>query len=134
MPQIRFKGFSGEWENEKLEELASFTKGQGYSKNDLIEIGTPIILYGRLYTKYQTVISSVDTFVTEKNGSMRSTGNEVIVPASGETAEDIARASAFKSSGILLGGDLSIIYPNTDIDNVFFGIKYFKWKNSKRII
>ena len=89
-------------------DIADYSKGNGYSKSDLTENGTPIILYGRLYTKYQFAIDEVDTFATPKDGSIYSQGNEVIIPASGETAEDIARASAVEKSGILLGGDLNI--------------------------
>ncbi|MBQ8755454.1 MAG: hypothetical protein IJZ19_10515, partial [Lentisphaeria bacterium] len=48
--------FSFSWEQRKLEMLASFSKGSGYSKNDILPAGTPIILYGRLYTKYETNI------------------------------------------------------------------------------
>lgn len=84
------------WEQRKLLELATFSKGMGYSKSDLRESGTPIILYGRLYTKYETVIHDVDTFVDAKSGSIYSEGGEVIVPASGETAEDISIASVVK--------------------------------------
>ena len=53
-PAIRFKGFTDPWEQRKLGELVQFSKGAGYSKGDLKESGTPIILYGRLYTKYDT--------------------------------------------------------------------------------
>mgnify|MGYP003629772134 FL=1 len=122
IPEIRFKGFSGEWEEVTLGEYARFTKGQGYSKSDLSESGTPIILYGRLYTNYQTVISQVDTFAIEKSKSLKSVGNEVIVPASGESSEDIARASAVCESGVILGGDLNIIYPNDKINPVFLAL------------
>ncbi|MFM4936861.1 restriction endonuclease subunit S [Aeromonas veronii] len=121
-PEIRFKGFSGEWEEVALGEYAIFTKGQGYSKSDLSDSGTPIILYGRLYTKYQTVIDQVDTFAIEKSKSVKSVGNEVIVPASGESSEDIARASAVCESGVILGGDLNIIYPNDKINPVFLAL------------
>ncbi|ATY83497.1 restriction endonuclease subunit S [Aeromonas veronii] len=122
IPEIRFKGFSGEWVEVTLGEYALFTKGQGYSKSDLSESGTPIVLYGRLYTKYQTVISQVDTFAIEKSKSVKSVGNEVIVPASGESSEDIARASAVCESGVILGGDLNIIYPNDEINPVFLAL------------
>ena len=102
--------------------MAEFSKGSGYSKGDLIESGTPIILYGRLYTKYETIISDVDTFVEAKDGSVYSKGGEVIVPASGETAEDIARAASVDKSGILLGGDLNVVMPNEDINSAFLAI------------
>lgn len=121
-PIIRIKGFDGDWEQRKLGELVKFSKGTGYSKGDLKEFGTPIILYGRLYTNYETVIKDVDTFVDAKNGSVYSCGGEVIVPASGETAEDISVASVVEKSGILLGGDLNIITPPSEIDSAFLAL------------
>ena len=98
VPEIRFAGFTGPWEQRKLGDLVQFSKGVGYSKADLTEDGTPIILYGRLYTKYETAISDVDTFAIAKSGSVYSRGGEVIVPASGETAEDISIASVVEKS------------------------------------
>ena len=105
-----------------MEDIAEFSKGSGYSKGDLIESGTPIILYGRLYTKYETSISEVDTYVEAKDGSVYSKGGEVIVPASGETAEDIARAATVDKSGVILGGDLNVVSPNEDINSAFLAI------------
>lgn len=131
--EIRFCGFSGEWEDKSLGEVATFSKGQGYSKNDLVEFGTPIILYGRLYTKYQTTISEVDTFAIRKENSITSKGNEVVVPASGETAEDIARASAIKTAGLLIGGDLNIIYPKDEIDNIFLALSISNGETQKKL-
>lgn len=122
VPDIRFKGFAEEWRNELLGELATFSKGRGYSKGDLVEIGSPVILYGRLYTKYQTVISDVDTFAIQKQDSILSKGVEVVVPASGETAEDISRASAIIKPNIIIAGDLNIIYPNNEMDSVFLAL------------
>ncbi|MBT9082500.1 restriction endonuclease subunit S [Lactobacillus delbrueckii subsp. bulgaricus] len=121
-PDIRFEGFSDEWEQCKLGDVADFSKGTGYSKSDLKGTGSPIILYGRLYTKYETIIRNVDSFVVPKSGSVFSKGGEVIVPGSGETAEDISIASVVEPAGILLGGDLNIIYPNSDLDPTFLAI------------
>lgn len=122
VPEIRFAGFTNAWEQRKLGELVQFSKGTGYSKADLKEFGTPIILYGRLYTKYETVIVNVDTFADAKQGSVYSRGGEIIVPASGETAEDISIASVVEKSGVLLGGDLNIITPSADLDSAFLAI------------
>ena len=121
-PRIRFEGFTDAWEQRKLSDVADFSKGNGYSKGDLCTVGTPIILYGRLYTKYETVIKEVDTFVMPKEGSVYSKGGEVIVPASGETAEDIARAATVENAGILLGGDLNVVTPNKDINSGFLAL------------
>ena len=122
VPELRFAGFADDWEQRKLKELADFSKGSGYTKNDLIESGSPIILYGRLYTKYQTVIDNVDTFAEMKDKSVVSVGGEVIVPSSGESSEDIARASVVDTAGIILGGDLNIIKTKKEIDPTFLAL------------
>ena len=121
-PKRRFKGFTDDWEQRKAADIAEYSKGNGYSKSELTEVGTPIILYGRLYTKYQFAIDEIDTFATPKNGAVYSQGNEVLIPASGETAEDIARASAVEKSGVLLGGDLNILRPFDFINPLFLAL------------
>ena len=114
MPKLRFKGFEGDWEKVAIKEIATFSKGRGYSKSDLRVAGSPIILYGRMYTKYEACIKQVDTYVNPKPNSIYSIGNEVIMPASGETPEDISCASAVQARGIILGGDLNVL--RFDID------------------
>ena len=108
-PRIRFKGFEGDWEKKQIGDISTSSKGNGYSKADLRLEGTPIVLYGRMYTKYSFEMDNVDTFATPKDGAVYSKGNEVVIPASGETAEDIAIAAAIKQSGVILGGDLNIL-------------------------
>lgn len=115
VPKLRFPGFTEPWEQRKLGEMASFSKGNGYFKSDLKSTGIPIILYGRLYTKYETVIKDIDTFADAKEGAVYSLGGEVIVPASGETAEEISIASVVQNPGVLLGGDLNIIRPTENL-------------------
>lgn len=121
-PAISIIGFADHWEQRKIGEVASFSKGSGYSKADILDKGIPLILYGRLYTKYETIIHEVDTFAIPKEGSVYSRGNEVIVPASGESAEDISIASVVEKAGFLIGGDLNIITPGTDIDPAFLAL------------
>ena len=120
--QLTLSFYTFSWEQRKAIDIADYSKGNGYSKGDLTDSGTPIILYGRLYTKYQFAISEVDTFAVPRNGAVYSQGNEVIVPASGETAEDIARASAVEESGVLLGGDLNILRPFDFINPLFLAL------------
>ena len=121
-PRCFLGSFDFSWEQRKAIDIADYSKGNGYSKGDLTDAGTPIILYGRLYTKYQFAINEVDTFAVPRNGAVYSQGNEVIVPASGETAEDIARASAVEKSGVLLGGDLNILRPFDFINPLFLAL------------
>ena len=108
-PNIRFNGFRGEWKTSIIGDIATFSKGRGYSKSDLRSEGNPIVLYGRLYTNYSSVIESVDTFASLQNGSVLTKGSEVIIPGSGETPEDIAVASAVEQKGVILGGDLNVL-------------------------
>ncbi|HFI0175409.1 TPA: restriction endonuclease subunit S [Streptococcus suis] len=124
------------WELRKLGEVANFSKGNGYSKKDLVEEGSPIILYGRLYTRYETVISEIDTFVSDeenRSNTVFSEGGEVLVPASGESALDIARASVVSEKGIVLGGDLNIIRIISEISPIFLALTISNGKTQKEL-
>lgn len=133
-PRIRFKGFEGEWEKVEIKKIASFSKGHGYSKSDLQESGTPIILYGRMYTKYEVNISNVDTYVVPLPNSVYSFGDEVIMPASGETPEDISCASAIHEKGIILGGDLNVFRFNIkDYNTTFIALSLSSGKLKKEL-
>ena len=136
VPEIRLNGFDDEWEVQSLKELASFSKGNGYTKSDLVNSGNEIILYGQLYTNYQTVISMVNTFVLEtREKSVISKGGEVVVPASGESAEDISRASVIEKSGVIIGGDLNIIYPDENkVDSIFLALTISNGSQQKELI
>ncbi|MDG4969563.1 restriction endonuclease subunit S [Lactococcus lactis] len=135
IPKRRFKEFENAdaWEQRELDILADFSKGSGYSKSDLVSTGEPVILYGRLYTNYETVIRDIDTFVNDISNSVLSKGGEVIVPSSGETAEDISRASVVDSTGIALGGDLNIIYPKAQIDSTFLALTISNGNQKKEL-
>ncbi|MFC6464894.1 restriction endonuclease subunit S [Marinilactibacillus sp. GCM10026970] len=133
IPEVRFANFNDPWEQRKLEELATFKKGSGYSKSDLRSEGTPAIHYGRLYTDYEILIKDVDTFVEVKENSIISQGNEVIVPASGETSEDISRASVVVKAGIILGGDLNVIKPNVLVDSSFLALTISNGEQQKEL-
>lgn len=118
-PQYKCINYIPAWEQRKLGEIASFSKGSGYSKADIRESGIPLFLYGRMYTQYETRVDSVDTFAAPRPGTLYSKGTEIVVPASGESAEDIARASAITREGIALGGDLNVVYPQRMVTPLF---------------
>ncbi|WP_278978687.1 restriction endonuclease subunit S [Alistipes finegoldii] len=111
VPPLRFPEFSGEWEEEQLDSIATLSKGIGISKEQLSEDGEPCILYGELYTKYKSEIIKQVESKTDIDCSKlkRSKANDVIIPCSGETAVDIATARCVPFDNILLGGDLNII-------------------------
>ena len=110
-PQLRFPEFTDKWQVEKLGDIAEFSKGSSISKNDIHEDGKiEAIRYGELYTTYTEVINEVQSRTNlSPNGLKFSKANDVIVPASGETAIDIATASCVLRDNIALSGDLNII-------------------------
>ena len=72
--------------------VCSFRKGYGIAKDDLSSDGTPCILYGELYTTYKTAIAKTIKSKTsiQSKSLVYSQKDDVIIPCSGETAEDIA--------------------------------------------
>ena len=111
VPNLRFPEFEGEWEEERLANIADLYKGTGISKDQLSDDGEPCILYGELYTKYksETIREVISKTNIDNTKLVRSKANDVIIPCSGETAEDIATARCVLNGNILLGGDLNII-------------------------
>ena len=111
VPNLRFKEFQGEWKEERLADIADLYKGTGISKEQLSGDGEPCILYGELYTKYksETIREVISKTNIDNTKLVRSKANDVIIPCSGETAEDIATARCVLNGNILLGGDLNII-------------------------
>ena len=111
VPNLRFPEFEGEWEEERLADIADLYKGTGISKDQLSDDGEPCILYGELYTKYksETIREVISKTNIDNAKLVRSKANDVIIPCSGETAEDIATARCVLNGNILLGGDLNII-------------------------
>jgi type I restriction enzyme, S subunit len=109
----------GEWEVKRLGEVAKFSKGAGISKIDITEDGiNECIRYGELYTHYSEVIQQIKSKTNlEKSELVLSQYNDVIIPASGETQMDIAKASCVLKAGVALGGDLNII--RTKLNGVF---------------
>ena len=113
---MRFPEFKAEWKRKKLGEVAEIIKGKGISKEQLSLNGVPCILYGELYTKYKSEIISevisrtnIDVF-----GLIKSKSNDVIIPASGETAIDISTARCVNLNNVLLGGDINILRLKND--------------------
>lgn len=119
VPKLRFKEFSGEWEEKLLDKIAIFSKGKGVSKADLSENGeTECIRYGELYTQYNELIENIISRTNvNKADLVLSEYGDIIIPASGETQIDIATASCVLKDNVALGGDLNII--KTKEDGVF---------------
>ena len=111
VPNLRFPEFEGEWQEKRLSDIADLSKGIGISKDQLSADGESCILYGELYTKYksETIKEVISKTNIDNTKLVKSKANDVIIPCSGETAEEIATARCVLKDDILLGGDLNII-------------------------
>ena len=137
IPKLRFKGFSGEWNSHQLGDIASFQKGKGISKADIDAEGSyKCIRYGELYTEYNEVI---DTVVSKTNQpiteSVVSEKGDVLIPASGETAIDMATACSLQFDDIILGGDINVIRPakKTYSELIAYSLSHSKRKQLARV-
>lgn len=128
-PVLRFKEFEGNWVNKPLHSIGKFSKGKGISKGEIVENGlTECIRYGELYTHYNELINDIKSRTnTDPNELILSEANDVIIPASGESQIDIAKASCVLKAGVALGGDLNII--KTRLNGVFLA---YYLNNAKR--
>jgi type I restriction enzyme, S subunit len=125
VPRLRFPEFLGaaKWEKTTLGAEATFQRGRGISKAEVDPAGNRLcIRYGELYTRYGEVIREVVSRTNAPEaGLFLSCKNDVIIPASGETKEDIATASCVLLDGVALGSDLNVI--RTKHNGVF--LSYF---------
>ncbi len=122
VPRLRFPEFreAGDWKRDQIGNVASITKGKGISKGDITKGGaTPCIRYAELYTHYGEVIREVVSNTNVRHEDLiLSQAEDVIVPASGETKTDIARAACVLPKTVALGSDLNIL--RSDLFGPFF--------------
>ena len=120
VPNLRFS-YKGDWSKRKLNEICHFFKGNGLSKSDLSNEGFPCILYGELYTTYKNEVISdiISKTNTTLSNPFLSRNNDLIIPGSGEDPIDIAVARAIYQNDIILGGDLNILRPKSNVSAAF---------------
>lgn len=117
----RLPGFSGEWGVTQLGEVATFHKGKGLPKSELVPDGSErCIHYGELFTQYPEVIDEILSRTNSSKEVFRSIANDVLMPTSDVTPRGLAKASCVKKSGVILGGDILVIRTATERINGSF--------------
>jgi len=111
VPRLRFPEFWEVWRADRMAKIAEIFKGKGIAKSDISNDGIhPCIRYGELYTVYGELVTEVlsrtslpatDLFFGEQN--------DVLIPSSGETKEDIATAACVIPGGVAFGSDLNVL-------------------------
>lgn len=123
--QLRFKDDNGndypDWEVKKLGEVFYAEKGKGISKDKIENDGiNECILYGELYTKYKEVVFDILSKTNEKDGLKSKVGDLLIPSSTTTTGIDLANVTALNKEGVLLGGDITVLRSNQNINNVFY--------------
>ena len=132
VPELRFKGFTDDWEERKLGDVTTWTKGQGLTKEDLNEErdGSEAVHYADLY-KFSPVMHNVIHWTNSDDGRIIP-DNSLLFPASDVTPVGLARTSTLRLSGVKAGGDVIIGQLDESINSSF--MSYQINANSKKIL
>ena len=110
--RTRLPGFSGEWETKLTGELGKFVKGNGITRADLSDDGLSCVLYGELYTQYNSHITAVKSKIRPEvaQKALQIEAGDLLFTGSGETSEDIGRCAAYLGESIAyVGGDVIVL-------------------------
>jgi len=123
-----------DWKTVKLGDVASFLKGKGLSKDEIVPNGRyECIHYGELFTKYGENIHKITSRTNLEGSLVRSEANDVLMPTSDVTPRGLSTASFLDKPGVILGGDILIIRPNPDHLNGLF-LAHFIAMNKNKVI
>jgi len=123
---LRFRDENGkpfpEWEEKSLGEITDFYRGRNISRSDISKKGKQdCIRYGELYTEYGEIIKEIKSKTDlGKKDNFQGKNNDILIPSSGETAIDIARASCLLKENVLLGGDINVLRFKQEQSGAFF--------------
>ena len=108
VPEIRFKGFSEDWEEKKLGEMVSWSKGNNLAKMVLNEnaIGNAVVHYADLY-KFSPVVYEVIHWSETEEGTIIPL-NSLLFPMSDVTPSGLARTTTIVKKDVKAGGDTLI--------------------------
>jgi len=104
-----------DWEVKRLGVIGIFLKGKGVPKEKITNYGVKCLTYGDIYTKYDTVMKDVKTFISEEvaKDSQEITKGDILFAGSGETKEDIGKTVVYlDEEKACAGGDIIILKQN----------------------
>ena len=123
-PEIRFSGFTDDWEQRKLDDWGTFYYGKSCPKWSVTEDSTtPCIRYGELYTKFGAKIDRVYSYTNMSPENLRfSKGTEVLIPRVGEDPMDYNHCTWLSMPNVAIGEMISVF--NTDNNPLFTAMMF----------
>ncbi len=83
------------------------------AKDDLVEIGSPCVIYGELFTTYGEIISHIESYTNKTDGMILSKKGDLLFPSSTTVdAMSLIAPSVINVDGVVLGGDMFGIHIN----------------------
>lgn len=105
------------WNVRRLSALGNLTKGTGGPKEDNRESGVPVVRYGELYTRFDTVITEACSFISADDAPKYTPlpKGSIVFAGSGESADDIGKSALSLLEGpAFVGGDAVVFTPRAD--------------------
>lgn len=135
-PEVRFPGFTGDWEQRKMGAFGYFYYGKSAPKWSVTEDAkTPCVRYGELYTKHSEKIDKIYSYTNIPKEDLKfSTGNEVLVPRVGEDPLDFANCAWLSIPDVAIGEMISVY--NTEQNPLFTSYMFnskLKYEFAKRV-
>ena len=133
LPFLRFKEFSDDYIFIKLDQISELQKNGSLSKTDIHNEGKfKCILYGELFTTYDSIIKSESILSkTNKKSKLLTNSNCIVFPSSSTTLVDFFPCSSIKTSGVMLGQDINCFFVNDNNSSDY--LSYFFSKKSNKI-
>lgn len=77
------------------------------AKDDLVEIGSPCVIYGELFTTYGEIIFHIESYTNKTDGMILSKKGDLLFPSSTTVdAISLIAPSVINVDGVILGGDM----------------------------
>lgn len=118
------------WQQVKLGDICDFKKGKGLPKDDLTNDGKyEAIHYGELFTKYHEKIENILSKTNNNKNVFLSKKNDILMPTSDVTPRGLSTASFINKDGVILGGDILVIRPKS---NILHGLFFSNFVSSQK--
>jgi len=136
VPKVRFKEFSGEWEEKRIGDIGHFYYGKSAPKWSLDEKApTKCVRYGELYTKFGATITETYSRTNIDPEKLKfSKGGEILVPRVGERPEEFGKCCSYLPLKNIAIGEMISVF-NTK-QNPLFYTYYFRnmWAEFSKVV